>query len=194
MQRIAPPSFLTRQHGVVMIIALILLMVVSMLSVFTIRQATSSTQVSNNARTQTTAMQAAQMVLQECETRVRNGLDGNTPSISPDPATPPATPPTAQLWQPNAAGEMPNWDGQTSLAHFPAVPPANHYTLIMNAAPAGTMLQRTPECMVERQLNNNQIIIITARGFGPEVPAVDATRSAPQGTEVWLQSFLEIIQ
>ena len=41
-------------------------------------------------------------------------------------------------------------------------------------------------------LSTTSTYVITARGFGPEVPAVDAARSRPRGSEVWLQSTIEI--
>ncbi len=182
-----PPKKQSHPKGVVMIVALILLMVVSMLSVFTIRQATSSTQVSNNARTQTTAMQAAEIALKTCVNRVQNFLNGDNPSMTPSPAPAPGT---RQLWEP-VAGDMTQWDGQGSLNNFPAVPPTNHFSLVLTANDTGTMLKRFPECIAEYQTgSSDSTIIVTARGFGPEVAAVDRYRSRPVGTEVWLQSLL----
>lgn len=179
------------QNGVVLIIGLILLMVLSMISMFTIRQATSLTQVSNNARTQTTAMQAAEIALKTCETRVANFLSGGNPLITPRAAPAVGTP---QMWEPSAiTRQMVNWDGQGSLVSFPAVPPAGNFTLILGPNDVGTMLRRFPECMVEFKAGTTNIVIITARGFGPEVAAVDQMRSAPVGSEVWLQSNLTLV-
>ena len=36
------------------------------------------------------------------------------------------------------------------------------------------------------------VLTITSRGFGPEVPAADNSRTRPIGSEVWLQSTLEL--
>ena len=177
------------QRGVVLIIALIMLMVLSMISMFTIRQATSSTQVSNNTRTQTLAMQAAELALKTCDARVQNFLNGTAPSITP---FTPAVGAAVQLWEP-VAGQMPNWDGATSAVNFPAAPAAGFYTLVLGVNDTGAMYRRFPECMVEFKIGtNNGVVIITARGFGSEVSAVSQTRAAPVGTEVWLQSSLRL--
>lgn len=64
-----------------------------------------------------------------------------------------------------------------------------------------TTFKRPPECMVE-SLGGAMptgagtgrftgTFVVTARGFGPEVPAADTNRSRPIGTEVWLQSTIE---
>jgi hypothetical protein len=39
---------------------------------------------------------------------------------------------------------------------------------------------------------NAQKVVVTARGFGPEVSAPDPHRSTPVGTEIWLQSFIQM--
>jgi hypothetical protein len=65
-----------------------------------------------------------------------------------------------------------------------------------------TTFKRTPECMVEHVTvanpsgppNTTSTFVITARGFGPEVAAVDSTRSKPIGSEVWLQSTISLKQ
>ena len=41
-------------------------------------------------------------------------------------------------------------------------------------------------------VNKTALYLITARGFGPEVAQANATRMRPTGTEVWLQSQIEI--
>ena len=171
-----------------MIIALILLMVMSMLSIFTIRQAISSTQLSNNTRTQTMAMQAAEQALKACEARLQNFLDKKSPKLMPS-AAPLAGQP--QLWQ-TVGTATSAWDGTTSQVHFPAAPADGHYTMVLTDAPN---VKRQPECMLEeRNINSvlSKAVIITARGFGPEVAAAGQSRSAPVGTEVWLQANLLI--
>jgi hypothetical protein len=60
--------------------------------------------------------------------------------------------------------------------------------------------RREPECMVEPlpvMLSNGTVVntssfVITARGFGPEVAAADGSRSRPVGSEVWLQSNIQL--
>ncbi|HNV60162.1 MAG TPA: PilX N-terminal domain-containing pilus assembly protein [Rhodoferax sp.] len=173
-----------RQQGVVLIIALILLMVLSMLAAGTLRNSGSSTQVTNNTRTQALAMQAAEAALRNCEQAVFNFKNGVAAGVGVVTPLAPAVAPAAGVpyqWQ-----TMSNWDGIGTAANVTILTSAD-----MNDA--GTLYKRFPECMAQyMQAGNVQRAIVTARGFGPEVPAVDANRVAPNGAEVWLQSIVNM--
>ena len=181
-----------QQNGVVLVIALIILMILSMVSIVTLRQASSSTQVSGNTRTQAMASQAAEAALKVCETRVNNFLT-STPGAMLNPRMP-VTGDVLQRWEP-VSNVMVNWDlAASKVTDFPTTVPVNHYTAILTATdlnvPANTY-RRYPECMAEYKINGlGNIIIITVRGFGPEVSAVDQVRTPPNGTEIWLQSTI----
>jgi Tfp pilus assembly protein PilX len=182
----------TSQNGVVVVIALIILMILSMVSIVTLRQAGSSTQISGNSRTQTMATQAADIALKICETRVNNFLTSAAgPRLNP---RVPVSGDVLQRWEP-VGNVMVNWDLAPSKAiDFPVTVPTNHYTAILTAAdlnvPANTY-RRYPECMAEYKINGlGNIIVITVRGFGPEVTAADQSRTPPNGTEIWLQSTI----
>lgn len=184
------------QRGVVLIIALILLLVISMLAVASLHNAGSSEAVLGNVRTSELATQAAEIALRHCESATIKFVlwdDGDTTSA---PATfddqgfgtnrrlPPSDPPQ---WQ-----NLATWNSaSTSTYVLPAA--------LVNQAGMTTTYQRFPECMVEQQPvvatgsgnYTTKSYVITARGFGPEVPALTgATRVAPVGTVVWLQSTL----
>ncbi len=81
-----------------------------------------------------------------------------------------------------------NWDGSGSGANITTLASTD---INNRADDAGKLYKRYPECMVQYlQAANTRRVVVTARGFGPDVAAIDANRSAPTGAEVWLQSVL----
>jgi type IV pilus assembly protein PilX len=171
------------QHGVVLVIALILLVLISLLAVTSLRNAGSSESVAGNVRTTELATQAADIALRYCESKA---LEMATAGVTPDS--------TPDQWKTPAAWDAPNtkkpWDG-TSTSAF--VLPA---TFVNQAGMTYDTYKRPPECMVEKlpavTTSASMFYLITARGFGPGVAAADATRSRPNGSEVWLQSSIEL--
>lgn len=173
------------QRGVVLIIALVMLVVISLLTTLSIRSAISTESVSGNVRTTELASQAAEIALRYCESAVVQINSGTvtftvTPTILPYQNPP--------QWMSSTA----TWDISPSNAF---VIPATY----VNQATGTATYKRQPECLVERMpvvtagvLSNTSTYVITARGFGPEVAAIDAARSRPQGSEVWMQSTIEI--
>lgn len=177
------------QRGVVLFIALIMLIVISMLAVLSMRNATSSETISGNVRTTELATQAAEIALLHCEaavmslTRVAAGGSPTYTSTFVAGNIQPTS--TTALWQSTAT-----WDS-TSAAVY--VLPLTE----VNQAGLGSTYLRAPECMVEpvpvmltgtTVLSNTAAFVVTARGFGPEVAN---NRNRPQGSEVWLQSHIE---
>ena len=176
------------ESGVVLIIALILLIVISLLAVTSMRNASSSEAVAGNVRTTELANQAAELALRHCEAsaiKVVRVLGGDITSTEATYTTTFAQTnlvwaATAVKWQ-DVTG---TWDSGSSTATF-----------VLPTAILGTgTFKRPPECMVESltgatPVSSNAAFVITARGFGPEVPA---GTGRPQGTEAWLQSTIEI--
>lgn len=190
---LARPRLPRTQHGVVLIIAMILLIVISLLAVTSMRNAGSTESVLGNVRTTELATQAAEIALRHCESSVVEVVtvaSGGTPSYTTTfvasnilPASNPAQ------WQGIAT-----WDSN-STATF--VLPLS----LVNQTAMTSTYKRPPECMVEplpvmltssSAISTTASYVITARGFGPEVAAADASRSRPTGTEVWLQSHIEL--
>ena len=171
------------QHGVVLVIALVLLVLISLLAVSSLRNAGSSEMVAGNVRTTELASQAADIALRYCESKA---LEMTTAGVTPDS--------TPDQWKTAATWDSPNttkpWDG-TSTSAF--VLPAE---LVNQAGMTYPTYKRPPECMIEKlpaiTLTTSSFYIITARGFGPEVAAAGAARSRPTGSEVWLQSSIEL--
>lgn len=183
-----PPSSRTRsaEHGVVLIIALILLVVISLLAVTSLRNAGSSESVAANVRTTEMATQAADIALRYCESQVLA-----TPTVAGFTILPMTTPPQ---WQNLSA-----WDTATTSSTVTFALPASD----LNESGLSTTYKRSPECMVECLKadcmhpsgipNTTATFVVTARGFGPEVPALTGTtRIRPIGSEVWLQSHIEL--
>ena len=173
----------TSQRGVVLIVALILLVVLSLVSAAAIRSSSSAELSTNNARTQTLAMQAAEAALRYCEKATLNFLNGAgaTPTLTPEAA--PATSATPYRWQ-----TLANWDGTGSGTNITTLVSADVNDRADNA---GKLYKRYPECTAQYlEPANTSRVVVTARGFGPDVAAINGSRAAPVGAEVWLQSVL----
>lgn len=180
-----PTPRVEHQRGVVLIVTLFLLLTLSILASISIKGATSTEQVASQSRQRVLAQQAAEAALRTCEIRVQNfrgGLGGGALTIQPQAFVVGAAP----LWQ-----NMANWDVVDPLT----VPALNIIPLTsagdVAAGPAPTSyFNRPPECIAQYVAPADVTrVVITARGFGPEVPA-GRTNTAPVGTEVWLQSVI----
>ncbi len=191
------------QRGVVLIMALIMLVIISLLTAVTVRNATSSEGISSNARQTQLATQAAEAALRYCEQGVLEVLSASTSTYAFNVVVPPSastvtlsathfqaapitTTPTSMIAS--------NWDSAapTVTASILVLPVSS-----VNRAGISTTFSRPPECMIERLSPSTSTLYsknftITARGFGPEVAAADANRSRPVGSEVWMQSTLEL--
>lgn len=175
------------QRGIVLIVALILLVIMSLATAYSVRGAGSTELVTNNTRTQLLAMQATEAALRYCETGVVNShLLLATPTLTLSPVLTPTAAPTGT--SPVYAWEsLTNWDASSSTTSVTVIGTAD---LVLNDNGSG-LYKRPPECMAQyMQVANTQRVIVTARGFGPDVAAADSARTAPSGSEVWLQSTL----
>lgn len=182
------PAARQREHGIVLVIAMILLIVLSMISIASVRSASSTEVATNNARLQALSMQAAEAALRYCEDGALNFMRSKTGTfqITPEPA--PATATDPYRWQ-----DLANWDGVASAQ--PSLRVLTSTDVNSSAGQYAKLYKRYPECMVQYEYSPSaslKRIVITARGFGPDVEAVNEKRPAPKGSEVWLQSSLQI--
>jgi type IV pilus assembly protein PilX len=175
------------QRGVVLIIALMMLVVISLVASISVRNATSSEAVSGGIRTTQLAMQAAEIALAYCENSLVKIASGTGTFVTSFPASKILPYSSTPKWTSTSI-----WDStNTSTFVLP--------TATVNVTGA-TTYNRLPECMVETlpeaaangSISATKTFVITARGFGPEVPAADAARTRPVGSEVWLQSTIEL--
>jgi type IV pilus assembly protein PilX len=160
------PAPRTTQSGVVLIVVLIMLVVIGLVSATAMRGALTADQISNNARLESLAKQAAQIALRYCETE----------AVKPAPLinvkTAAATEAT-QAWRTYS-----NW---TSTA---ATTITASYMKSADSAFTPTTL---PQCMAEYSHGNPALIVVTARGFGPDYVA-----RSNAGAVVWLQSIIAV--
>ena len=188
--------------------AVILLMLISLLTATSIKNAMSTESLINNVRTIELANQSAEVALRHCEAstlnvlRMKNG-DSSTYNTTFVESNIIYSDKENQKWKNKALWNSNN----TSVFILPLK--------LVNQADMFLTYKRPPECMVENVkilltnlpvvnssnveirhngtvMNNKSIFIITARGFGPEVSAANQQRAAPQGSEVWLQSQIEL--
>ena len=176
-----------RNQGVVLVVALILLVVISLLAVTSLRNAGSAESAAGNVRTTEMATQAAELALRHCETQL---------ALDPLPSTLTIHTTGYPLWsvKNTSTNAMTHWDVAATKANVLALSLVNDSALIVS-------YKRPPECMVEAQqivlssgaTSTTASWVITARGFGPAVTAADASRTRPSGTEVWLQSTVQLL-
>lgn len=182
-----------RERGIVLIIAMIMLIVISLLTSLSVRNALSSEGVSGNVRTTQLANQAAEVALRVCE-------DAVTTYITALATNPAATLPTgmtalASVTPARYSDVATYWDVSPTHASIYKVPLS-----AVNLSSSATF-DRSPECLIERvdvlnvantAISNTRTFLITARGFGPEVKDTTSAGGRPVGTEVFLQSVLEV--
>ena len=175
------------ERGVVLIIALILLVVISLFAVTSMRNAASSEAVAGNVRTTELASQAAEIALRHCEASATKIVAVNGGDTTSTVATYTTTFASSSISVANSVQwkSTTTWDAGT-------VP----YVLPSTMVGGTTTYKRAPECMIELLTGGTgatavapTAFVITARGFGPEVAA---GTGRPDGTEVWLQSTIEI--
>ena len=182
-----------RQRGVVLIIALLMLVLISLLVVSNIRNAATTESVAGQVRTTELATQAAEIALRHCESSVLDTL-----SVAAGGAS--AYVSTFTAFNILAPANPPRWQ---NMAIWDSVSPATYVLPLSLVNQPGMRItyQRAPECMVEplpsmpsdaSAGNTTASFVVTARGFGPEVSAADADRSRPVGSEVWLQSHIDL--
>ena len=185
-----PPA---RQRGVVLIIALLMLMVISLLAVGSIRNAASTDSVAGNVRITELATQAAEIALRHCEASVLDTLTVAAGGAS-------AYASTFTAFNILAPANPPRWQ---NMAIWDSASPATYVLPLSLVNQPGILVtyRRAPECMVEplpvmpsdaTVLKTTTSFVVTARGFGPEVAAADANRSRPAGSEVRLQSHIDL--
>lgn len=180
----------SRQQGVVLVLALILLVAVSLVAIYTLRGTITGEQVSKNLRSQAVATQAAETALRICEDAVRTAQSTLGTGTSAVAFTILDVPETMSADLPNQWNTRANWVVAGSTKKANQIPLELVTDANMRPIPA-------PRCMVERyQLpimevdkTISQPLLITAIGYTPDYQA-DANGVAVAGGEVWLQSIL----
>jgi type IV pilus assembly protein PilX len=189
LRRVAPAP--NKQSGVVLIVALILLVIISLLAINSMRGAGSAESIAGNVRTTELATQAAEIALRHCESSAiqlaRNTVNTDTAYYATNFPVGSIAPVDSALWKSTTT-----WDSSTANTTTYVLPTS---TFVVGGT---STYKRPPECMVELLSGGTptgvasvvpSAFVVTARGFGPEV-ASGAGR--PNGSEIWLQSTIEI--
>ena len=179
------PSTSLKQKGVMLPIALILLVVISILGIMAMRNATVGEQTINAVRTNAATRAAAEMGLRHCEAVVYEISDK----------------PTIPLYAAEAAKiALKGKDGINILtgqndANALWTVAANWkstsaYRISMMTANSG--FKNPPKCMIEKVkfASGEDGYLITSRGIGNEAEYDDSTGLVKSGAEIWLQSVL----
>lgn len=184
-----------RQGGVALIIALILVLIMSLLGTFAIRNATQSERSVNGVRTAEIAREAAETALRFCEQVAIADGDGKDftfggtgyrAMILPDVLT-------------SQTDSTAAWRVPTKWADTVAISvPAAYYQKFDAAGTAVDAnvphLKTAPRCLIEKiQTTTTPTLsgyLITARGFADNATFDTSTGKTAQGAEAWLQSVL----
>lgn len=135
------------QHGAVLIIALVMLLLITMASIVTIRSSTMEERMAGNARDRDKALQAADAAVRTCLRQ----LTVDVPSTF-----------TGTILAPTTSGTE-NWDVE---ANWAAGAPNSVEVVMTNAG-----LSTNPRCMVER-LGSGDNYRVTGRAVGGAATSV----------------------
>ena len=177
-----------RERGVVLVITLILIVILSLLGTFAIRNATQSERSINGVRSAEVAREAAETALRFCEqvaifdadgkdyteystTGLRGKIVATTIASESDPAA---------AWRTES-----NWTGTANVIEVPAA-------FYKNDTGGTSPLKSAPLCLIQKIDSTSTPkltgYLITARGFGNN--AKFQSGKSTQGAEAWMQSVL----
>jgi type IV pilus assembly protein PilX len=156
---------IARQHGVVLPLALVMLVMVTLLAVVALRGVTSEERISANLRASSVAFEQSELALRYCETIALTG----GPAL--DAARIDSTSTTGLAWR-NPA----NWS--TSFAQLQQPPAAQYLDPARPVTPPACLIEavRAPfDPTVTSTRIDNSAFTVTARGFGDNNAGFRAT-------------------
>lgn len=162
-----------KQQGVTLLVVMVMLVVIGLVSVSAMRRAASADLVANNSRLEQLAKQSAEAGLRYCETQIEAAAATVAIQSAPKPPSTPA-------WQ-----TLSNWSTGNNIA---VTVPVNFVQSNNTAIPAPKQL---PQCMAEYSPLDNNIVIITSRGFSPDYSAL-SNGQTQSGSVIWLQSIVSL--
>jgi len=183
-----------RQRGAVLVITLILVVVLSLLGTFAIRNATQTERSINGIRSTEVAREAAETALRFCEQIAifdgdgkdyseygTSGLRGKIIATAIGSEADPAA-----AWRTNA-----NW--MDSSANRIEVPDG-YYKKETGGNTDAAQLKTKPLCLIQKIDSTSTPkltgYLITARGFANNAKFTGTTGKSTQGAEAWIQSVL----
>ena len=173
------------QRGTVLAITLILLVVLSLLGTFAIRNANQSERIMNGVRTSNVAQQAAETGLRFCEQLATASPAGSGTFQSVDAATYINATAVSNANEGDWTDKN-NW--KSSNANLLSVP-SSYYN---SGSTGATELLHAPQCLIQALETPGGLkgYVITARGYANDAVIDASTGRVISGAEVWLQSTL----
>lgn len=171
--------FARKQHGVTLIITLIMVVVIGLTAAAAMRGATASERVVNNIRMLNLAQQYAEAGLKYCETQLTLVSGSRTTSLADSAIS--VTLVASPLWAVSTT-----WTSSpTAVTSVPAA-----FVTSTNSAFVPAQL---PVCFAERSVvGTGTVTVVTARGFSPDYERDSSTKETIRGSVVWLQSILTL--
>jgi type IV pilus assembly protein PilX len=173
------------QRGTVLAITLILLVILSLLGTFAIRNTNQSERIMNGVRTSNVAQQAAETGLRFCEQLATAPPAGSGTFQSVDAATYVNATAVSNANE----GDWKNKDNwKSSNANLLSVP-SSYYN---SGSTDATELLHAPQCLIQALETPGGLkgYVITARGYANDAVIDASTGRVISGAEVWLQSTL----
>ena len=179
------------QHGIVLPLTLFLLVVISILGIMAMRNATTGAQTINSVRSYTVAELAAEAGLRYCEEVAKEADSPSSPAkytteIGKISTLSIGTCTTfADIMEAKKCGLSTSTASWKSSATTLITAPSN--------SDAGGKFTNPPQCMIEKISTaggGSASYLITARGIGNEAKYDGATGRVTGGAQVWLQSVL----
>lgn len=178
------------QHGVVLVVALIMMAVIAVSSSIALKGALSQDMVAANQRSRSVASQAAEAALRYCEASVTaTNMTGAQVNIQ---RAPPVATEEVPFW-----ARPDTWAGGGGSIYVVKIPGDFKFD------GSDTAYNRPPECLIQQvslgampardpKSAPPEAYIITSRGFSPDY--AESGNSTPiAGAVVWLQSSVQII-
>ncbi|MDA7415203.1 PilX N-terminal domain-containing pilus assembly protein [Xenophilus arseniciresistens] len=178
-----------RARGVVLVITLILIVILSLLGTFAIRNATQSERSINGIRSAEVAREAAETALRFCEQVAISDNDGKdyTGFGATGMRDKIITAPTIASESDSAAA----WRTTASWTANGITVPNDYFK---NSASGTASLTNAPLCLIQKIKTTSKPeltgYLITARGFANNAKFTSNAQQSTQGAESWMQSVL----
>ena len=181
------PVIAWTQRGIVLPLTLILLVILSLLGIMAMRNATVGSQTMNGVRSYTMAEMAAEAGLRYCEEIVKEQASPSSPAKY--------TAEIGKIATQARSGGVPITDANAqyavwNLASNWGASSANRI-VVSSTNSAGSKFKYPPQCMIEKMTNSSgDAFLITSRGIGNDADYDASTGKVKAGSEIWVQSVL----
>jgi hypothetical protein len=160
---------------VALIVALVVLVIIGLTSAAVMRGSLSTDLIANNARTQTLAMQAAQIAMRYCEDEAMKddpAIDVLEAAVDDDHAE----------WRNYAS-----WSAEGKVNTIPK----EYFESEFGTYSLGD--KQLPQCIVQKKtISGKEARVVTVRGLSPDYTVNEKSGFTESGSVVWLQSTLHL--